>query len=84
MRGIEENSCHSLIDGPEREAGMSREPVLTTETKTTLGFMFLGLTAWYLVGIFAASDVLELGALLGVGVVLPLAINEARRRSGTD
>ena len=63
---------------------MAREPALTTETKTTLVFMFLGLTAWYLVRSFAPSDVLELGALLGVGVVLPLAINEARRRLGTD
>jgi hypothetical protein len=63
---------------------MAREPLLTTETKTTLVFMILGLTAWYLVRISAASDVLELGALIGVGVILPLAINEARRQSGTD
>jgi thiol:disulfide interchange protein len=63
---------------------MAREPLLTTETKTTLVFMFLGLTAWYLVRIFAASDLLELGALIGVGVILPLVINEARRRSVTD
>jgi len=70
--------------GTEPVSGMAREPLLTTETKTTLVFMFLGLTTWYLVRIFAASDVLELGALIGVGVVLPLAINEARRRSGTD
>jgi len=46
--------------------------------------MFLGLIARYVVQIFAESDVLELGALIGVGVVLPLAINEARRRSETD
>jgi hypothetical protein len=63
---------------------MARAPLLTTESKTTIVFMFLGLTTWYLVGIFAPSDVLELGALLGVGVVLPLAINEARRRTETD
>lgn len=63
---------------------MARNPLLTTETKTTLAFMLLGLTAWYLVGRFAASDVLELGALLGIGVVLPLVINEARRRSEAD
>ena len=68
------------MSGTEGESSMAREPLLTTETKTTLLFMFLGLTAWYLVRIFAPSDVLELGALLGVGVVLPLAINEARRR----
>jgi hypothetical protein len=36
------------------------------------------------VRIFAASDLLELGALIGVGVILPLVINEARRRSVTD
>jgi len=42
--------------------------------------MFLELTAWYLVRIFTPSNVLELGALLGVGVVLPLAINEAQLR----
>jgi hypothetical protein len=63
---------------------MAPEPLLTTETKTTLVFMFLGLNAWYLVWRFAASDVLELGTLMGVGVILPLAINEARCRSGTD
>jgi thiol:disulfide interchange protein len=72
------------MNGTERESGMAHEPLLATETKTTLVFMLLGLTAWYLVRIFAASDVLELGALLGVGVVLPLDINEARRRSGTE
>jgi thiol:disulfide interchange protein len=57
---------------------------LATETKTTLAFMFLGPTAWYLVRVFAASDVLELGALFGVGAVLPLVINEARRQIETD
>ena len=63
---------------------MGREPLLTTETKTTLVFMFLGLTAWYILRNFAADDVLELGVLLGIGVVFPLAINEARRRSRAD
>jgi hypothetical protein len=46
--------------------------------------MFLGPTAWYLVRVFAASDVLELGALFGVGAVLPLVINEARRQIETN
>ena len=63
---------------------MARESLLTVKSKTTLVFMFLGLTAWYLVQIFAESDVLNLAALLGIGIVLPLAINEARRRSTTD
>lgn len=63
---------------------MACGPLLTTETKTTLVFMFVGLTIWYLVRRFAANDVLELGALLGIGVILPLAINEARYRSEED
>jgi hypothetical protein len=63
---------------------MTRESLLSTESKTTVMFMFLGLTAWYLLQFVTESDALELGALIGVGVVLPLAINEARRRSETD
>jgi len=63
---------------------MTRESLLSIESKTTVVFMFLGLTAWYVLQFLTESDVLELGALIGVGVVLPLAINEARRRSETD
>ena len=60
---------------------MPRGRLLAPETRVTLVFMFLGLTAWYLVGIVADSDLLEVGALLGIGVVLPTLINEWRRRS---
>ncbi|WP_049926596.1 hypothetical protein [Natronomonas moolapensis] len=63
---------------------MSRDALLAAETKITLAFMVLGLTAWYLVGTVADSDLLEVGALLGVGVVLPTLINELRRRSGSE
>jgi hypothetical protein len=68
----------------ERVFDMARESWLTAESRTTLVFMFFGLTAWYFVQIFAESDVLNLAVLLGVGVVLPLVINEARNRSTTD
>jgi len=63
---------------------MAGEPLVAPETKITIAFMFLGLTAWYLVGTVAESDLLELGALLGIGVVLPTLINERRRRSGSE
>ena len=63
---------------------MPRDPLVAPETGVTLVFMFLGLTAWYLVGIVADSDLLEVGALLGIGVVLPTVINEWRRRSGSE
>jgi hypothetical protein len=63
---------------------MARETLLSVESKTTLVFMFLGLTAWYVLQLFIENDALDLGLLLGIGVVLPLAINEARRRSETN
>ena len=63
---------------------MPRDALLAAESKITLAFMFLGLTAWYLVGTVADSDLLEVGALLGVGVVLPTLITELRRRSGSE
>ena len=62
---------------------MARGSLLSVESKTTLVFMFLGLTAWYVLQLFIESDPLDVAVLLGIGVVLPLAINEARRRSGT-
>ena len=63
---------------------MSRDPLVAPEMRVTLVFMFLGLTAWYLVGNVVESDLLEVGALLGIGVVLPTVINEWRRRSGSE
>ena len=63
---------------------MPRDPLVAPETRVTLVFMFLGLTAWYLVGTVAESDLLEVGALIGIGVVLPTLINEWRRRSESD
>jgi hypothetical protein len=63
---------------------MARESLLSVESKTTLVFMFLGLTAWYVLQLFIENDALDLALLLGIGVVLPLAINEARRRSETN
>jgi uncharacterized membrane protein YjjB (DUF3815 family) len=59
---------------------MARESLLSVESKTTLVFMFLGLTGWYVLQFFVENDALDLIILLGIGVVLPLAINEARRR----
>ena len=58
---------------------MSRAALLSTESKITLAFVFVGLTAWYLAGEFADSTELELLALFGLGIVAPTAINEWRR-----
>jgi thiol:disulfide interchange protein len=63
---------------------MARESLLSVESKTTLVFMLLGLTTWYVLQLFVENDALDLALLLGLGVVLPLAINEARRRSETN
>ncbi|MFB9813551.1 hypothetical protein [Haloarcula sebkhae] len=60
---------------------MASDPLLSTETKITLVFMFFGLTAWYLATEYANSDVLELAALFGIGIVLPTLLNERRRHS---
>lgn len=63
---------------------MARDPVLSTETKITLVCMFLGLTAWYLATEYADSDVIELVALFGLGIILPTVLNELRRHSQTE
>jgi hypothetical protein len=70
--------------GTEPLLRMTPEPLLTTESKTTLLWVFLGLTAWYVVATPLGRDVLELTAPIGIGVLLPRAVNEARRRTGTD
>ena len=58
---------------------MSRDALLSTGSKVTLLFTFVGLTAWYLAGEFADSAELKLLALFGLGIVVPTAINEWRR-----
>jgi len=63
---------------------MARDPLLSTETKITLVCMFLGLTAWYLATEYADSDVIELVALFGLGIILPTVLNELRRHSQTE
>ena len=63
---------------------MARDPLLNTETKITLVCMFLGLTAWYLATEYADSDVIELVALFGLGIILPTVLNELRRHSQTE
>lgn len=60
---------------------MAPDTLLTTETKITLLFVFLGLTAWYLVGTVTSNPVVEFGVLIGLGVVAPTLVNEWRRRS---
>ncbi|REA03847.1 hypothetical protein DEQ92_12135 [Haloferax sp. Atlit-6N] len=60
---------------------MTRDRLLSAETKTTLMFMFLGLTAWYLAQQYLGNWLVELVALFGVGIVLPTLINELRRQS---
>ncbi|RDZ63848.1 hypothetical protein C5B90_12075 [Haloferax sp. Atlit-12N] len=61
---------------------MTGDRLLSTETKTTLVFMVLGLTAWYLAQEYLGNGLVELVALFGVGIVVPTLINEARRQSG--
>lgn len=63
---------------------MARDPLLSTETKITLVCMFLGLTAWYLATEYADSDVIELVALFGLGIILPTVLNEFRRHSQAE
>jgi hypothetical protein len=63
---------------------MARDPLLSTETKITLVCMFLGLTAWYLATEYADSDVIELVALFGLGIILPTVLNELRRHSQAE
>lgn len=62
---------------------VTRDPLLAPQTKITLVFMFLGLTAWYFVQTVAENELLELGALFGIGIILPTLINELRRHSGS-
>ncbi|MFC7130793.1 hypothetical protein [Haloferax chudinovii] len=63
---------------------MARDSLLSAETKTTLAFMFLGLTAWYLAQQYLHDEVVELVALFGVGIVRPTVVNELRRQSRTE
>lgn len=63
---------------------MAPESLLTTETRITLLFMFLGLTAWYLVQPVTENAAVEFGVLIGVGVLVPTLVNEWRRRSAAD
>jgi hypothetical protein len=60
---------------------MVRASLLTTDTKITLVFMFLGLTGWYLIQGVTDSAAVEFGVLIGVGVVVPTLVTEWRRRS---
>jgi hypothetical protein len=59
---------------------MSEDPRVSTATKVTTVCAVAGLTAWSLVGEVAPNDLFEAVALLGSGVVLPVAVTEARRR----
>jgi hypothetical protein len=63
---------------------VTRDPLLAPETKITLVFMVLGLTAWYLVQTFADNELLEIGALFGIGIIFPTLLNELRRHSGSE
>jgi len=63
---------------------MTGDPLVAPEARITLVFMFLGLTAWYVAQTAAESDPLALGALFGIGIVLPTLINQLRRRAGPE
>ncbi|WP_042664622.1 hypothetical protein [Haloferax sp. ATB1] len=60
---------------------MAGNRLLSTETKTALVFMVLGLPAWYLAQEYLGNGLVELVALFGVSIVLPTLINEVRRQS---
>jgi hypothetical protein len=54
-------------------------PPISTETKITVCFVFLGLTGWYLIQQVTTNPVVEFAVLIGVGVVVPTLVNEWRR-----
>ena len=68
------------MSGAERDDGDGPGPAFSVETKTTMTFAVAGLTLWYLTSTFDVSDPLPAVALFGVGIVLPAAINEWRKR----
>ncbi len=63
---------------------MDRTAWVPTELRVTILFAFLGLTAWYLAVKFSATSVVQFVALFGLGVVVPLLVNGARRRSSNS
>lgn len=60
---------------------MPSDALLTTDTKITLVFVFLGLTGWYLVQDVTTNLTVDFAVLIGVGVLVPTLINEWRRRT---
>lgn len=54
-------------------------PSVSTETKITVCFVFLGLAGWYLVQQMTTNTVVEFAVLIGLGVVVPTLVNEWRR-----
>jgi hypothetical protein len=58
---------------------MPSDALLTTDTKITLVFVFLGLTGWYLVQDVTTNAAVDFAVLIGVGVLVPTLINEWRR-----
>ena len=63
-----------------RRARPDMAPRIPAETRVTIGFMAVGLTLWYLSAQFTDSDVVSFATLIGVGVVVPLLVNELRER----
>jgi hypothetical protein len=51
-------------------------PSISTETKITVCFVFLGLTGWYLVQQVTTNTVVEFAVLIGIGVVAPTLVDE--------
>ena len=54
--------------------------MVSRDTKVTAAFVVLAFLLWLLARRFTDSSWLLLLVLLGVGVVLPTALNEARNR----
>ena len=54
--------------------------MVSVDTKITAAFVVVALLSWLLVRQFTDSPWVLLSVLLGVGVVLPTALNEVRNR----
>ncbi|WP_169330568.1 hypothetical protein [Halogeometricum pallidum] len=54
--------------------------MVSRDTKITAAFVVVALALWLLAGQFTDSSLVLFGILLGIGVVLPTALNEIRNR----
>jgi hypothetical protein len=81
MTATDLDDPEQYLSAGDRTLRMGRDPLLSTESKITILFVVVGLTAWYVVRQASTSTELALVTLLGVGVVVPTIVNEWRRRA---